>query len=211
MTKDDFDLIICESCYQVTKQTYFEATRIKYNCIPKEYARELLKAFKRLENEVQNTNLNNVSQKYDVFLCDYEGNKYSANEIEESINEIWRDLNAYVQSIDSGTNTSGQDNKLTLNQIALKYVYEGKSITRDNGNEIAKLHGYNSGEKLFQLYTFFSSPTNRKAKPTTCTPKKMKNKIELFESVINILPESNKSRAEDELNILKKIYEAEYQ
>jgi len=101
--------------------------------------------------------------------------------------------------------------KLKIEQIALKYAYEGIHITRENGNEIAKKYGHNSGEKLFQRFTYFLSSANRKAKPTPCTPRKLRNKIELFESVLNHLSENNKKRAIDELNILKTIMENEYQ
>jgi len=101
--------------------------------------------------------------------------------------------------------------KLKIEQIALKYAYEGIQITRENGNEIAKKYGHNSGEKLFQRFTYFLSAANRKAKPTPCTPRKLKNKIELFESVLNHLSENNKKRAIDEIKILKTILENEYQ
>lgn len=101
--------------------------------------------------------------------------------------------------------------ELKINQIALKYAYEGLQITRENGNEIAKKYGHNSGEKLFQRFTYYSSSTNRKGKPTPCTPKKLDNKIKLIESIIELLPTDKQGRAKDEVSILKKIYDAEYQ
>lgn len=104
-----------------------------------------------------------------------------------------------------------QKPELSINQIALKYFYENKSITRDNGNEIAIQHGHNSGEKLFQRFTFFSSTTNRTGRPTPCTPKKLNNKIQLFEGVILLLPKNSQQRAKDEIQILKNIYDTEYQ
>ena len=104
-----------------------------------------------------------------------------------------------------------QQPKLKIKQIALKYFYEGLQITRENGNEIAKKYGHTSGEKLFQQFTFYSSTTNRKAKPDLCTAKKLKNKIELIESVIELLPLEKQARAKDEVSILNKLYEAEYQ
>ena len=104
-----------------------------------------------------------------------------------------------------------QQPKLKIDQIALKYVYEGLQITRENGNEIAKQYGYTSGEKLFQRFTYYLSTANRKAKPDLCTPKKLKNKIELIKSVIELLPIDKQARAIDEVAILNKIYEAEYQ
>jgi hypothetical protein len=104
-----------------------------------------------------------------------------------------------------------QKPKLRIDQIALKYVYEGLQITRENGNEIAKEYGHNSGEKLFQRFTYFSSSANRKGKPNSCTPKKLDNKIKLIESVIELLPTDKQKRAKDEVTILKAIYETEYQ
>lgn len=104
-----------------------------------------------------------------------------------------------------------QKPELKIDQIALKYAYEGLQITRKNGNEIAKEYGHSSGEKLFQRFTYFSSPANRKGKPNLCTPKKLDNKIKLIESIIELLPIDKQKRAKDEVSILKKIYEAEYQ
>ena len=100
---------------------------------------------------------------------------------------------------------------LTISQIALKYVYEGLQITRVNGNDIAKKNGHNSGEKLFQKYTYYTSQTNRKGKPIPCTVKKLKNKIELIESVIELLPTDKQEKAQDEVLILKNILDTEYQ
>ncbi|MFN6377921.1 MAG: hypothetical protein ACK4WD_01500 [Flavobacteriales bacterium] len=104
-------------------------------------------------------------------------------------------------------------NKLKVKQIALIYVYEGLHITRQNAKEIAAQYGYkarNSGEGLFQDYTNYCSTANRKGKPTACTPKKLQNKIELFESIVNHLSENNKQKAIDEIRILKTLLESEY-
>jgi hypothetical protein len=110
--------------------------------------------------------------------------------------------------------TETKTDKLKVPQIALIHVYEGIQITRGNAGEIAAKYGYrskNSGEGLFQDYTNYCSTANRKGKPTPCTPKKLKNKIELFESVVNHLSDNNKQRAIDEIQILKTIFENEYQ
>jgi hypothetical protein len=104
-----------------------------------------------------------------------------------------------------------QKPELKIDQIALKYAYEGLQITRENGNDIAKEYGHNSGEKLFQRFTYFSSLANRKGKPNLCTPKKLDNKIKLIESIIELLPTNKQERVKDEVSILKKIYETEYQ
>lgn len=104
--------------------------------------------------------------------------------------------------------------KLKVKQIALIYVYERNQITRLNASGIASSHGYtakNSGEGLFQDYTFFCSPANRQGKPDPCTRIKLKNKIKLFESIIEHLSDTVKQRASDEIKILKTHYKAEDQ
>ena len=101
--------------------------------------------------------------------------------------------------------------KLTIKQIALKFAYEDQQITRKNSEDIVKQYGHNSGDKLYNEFTYFSSRANRKGKPNICTPKKLKNKIELIESVIELLPTNKQGLAKDEVSILKKIYETEYQ
>ncbi len=107
-----------------------------------------------------------------------------------------------------------KNDKLKVPQIALIHVYEGVQITRNNAGKIAAKYGYtskSSGEGLFQDYTNYCSTANRKGRPTPCTPKKLKNKIELFESVVNHLSENNKQRAVDEIQMLKTLFENEYQ
>ncbi|MDD3875846.1 MAG: hypothetical protein PHT69_04450 [Bacteroidales bacterium] len=98
---------------------------------------------------------------------------------------------------------------LTINQIALKYVYESISITNDNCNEIAKDFGL-KGQRLLNQYNYYSSPINRKEPPFNYTQKIFKNKIKLFKSVIEILPEACKQKASDELKILEYHYNNEF-
>lgn len=100
--------------------------------------------------------------------------------------------------------------KLKIDEIALFCVYEGKQITRTNGNDIAREFGHKSGEKLFQRYTYYSSAANRKAEPTPSTLKKLDNKINLFESVVKLLTNEDRERATDELSMLKTIRETKY-
>jgi hypothetical protein len=100
---------------------------------------------------------------------------------------------------------------LSINQIALKLAYEGLRVTRDNADEIVKQYNHNSGEKLFQKFTYYSNTANRKGIPNPPTAKKLQNKIELFESVIELLQEPNKKRAINELKILKTTFENEFE
>lgn len=110
--------------------------------------------------------------------------------------------------------TETKTDKLKVPQIALIHVYENILITRENAVEIAAKHGYTaklSGEGLYQDYLKYVNVNDRKAKPTAETKKTLKNKIELFESVVNHLSDNSKKRAIDEINILKTIFENEYQ
>ncbi len=108
------------------------------------------------------------------------------------------------------TKNNNKVDKLKIDQIALKYAYEELTITRKNSDKIAKEYGHNSGEKLFQRFTFYLKSANRKGRPTLCTPKKLDNKIKLIESVIELLPAAKQGRAKDEVKILKAIFENEY-
>jgi|TARA_B110000879_G_scaffold106228_1_gene142994 hypothetical protein len=101
------------------------------------------------------------------------------------------------------------EGKLSIKQIALKHVYEGNQITRNNGNQIAQIHGHNSGEKLFQEYTYYTSKTNRKGKPAPFTIRKLENKITLFEDVLELLSPENQGRIKDEIAILKSFRETD--
>jgi hypothetical protein len=105
--------------------------------------------------------------------------------------------------------TLKQNPKLSLKQIALIHIYNGVQITRDNGNEIAKEYGHKSGEKLYQDYTKLVNISDRKGDPGT--GQKIKFQIRLLESVIELLPVDKRKQPNDELSILKGIYEAQYQ
>lgn len=131
--------------------------------------------------------------------------------LEIYLNDFVRQCEVLLKLYKRQLQTKAKSEGLTISQIAIIHFYNGIQITRDNGNEIAKQYNHTSGEKLFQQYSFYSSATNRKGKPTPCTPKKLKNKIELFESILIHLNDSAKQRANDEIKILKTIYENEYQ
>ncbi len=101
--------------------------------------------------------------------------------------------------------------RLNMNVIALMYVYNEIFITRDNADDIAKKYYYisnNSGEKLYQKFISYQNRTDRKANPQSKI--KLKNKIKLFETVIELLTnEISKAKANSELTILKN-FESEY-
>lgn len=99
--------------------------------------------------------------------------------------------------------------KLTIRQVALKLVYEGRQVTRGNSKQIVKEYGHKSGEKLYQLYTEYLSPTNRAGRPIPCTVAKLKSKIKLFNVVADILSEPFKSKAIKDRDHLKSILDDE--
>lgn len=94
---------------------------------------------------------------------------------------------------------------ITLAELALKSYYTDQTITRKNSLEIAKLQGHNSGEKLFQLFTKYSSRQNRIG--VEQTKKKNLNKLKLLESVVALLPEAHKQRVIDEINTFKAAFD----
>jgi hypothetical protein len=105
----------------------------------------------------------------------------------------------------------GTTPKLTIDQVALFHVYEGLPVTRENAEGIVKQYGHTSGDALFNKFIKFSATTNRIGKPQPNTPQKLQNKINLIGSVIPLLSEPKKQRAIDEQNILKKIFENEFE
>ncbi|MBT3385776.1 MAG: hypothetical protein HN778_05840 [Prolixibacteraceae bacterium] len=102
-----------------------------------------------------------------------------------------------------------ESSKLTLRKIALINFYINKPITEDNKDEIAKQYDWKSGHKLYQHYSFYSSRANRLALPDPFTKKKYNNIIELFEKVIEHLPDNYKQKAIDEKKTIESKYNSE--
>lgn len=99
---------------------------------------------------------------------------------------------------------------LSISQIALIHFYQNMQITRSNCEEIVRGYGYNSGEKLFQKYTYFSSRCNRIGEPISCTPKKLRNKIELLKSIINLIPDDKQQEITQDIMALENKYNTKY-
>lgn len=118
-------------------------------------------------------------------------------------------LETYIQFLDNKlfvnqkTNTTKTGNELGLNELALKLVYEGVKITRHNAKEYLTGTKYTSGDRLYLNFNHWSVVGNRKANVDPFTLTKLKNKIELFETVYELLPEEKKSTAKIEIEKLK--------
>lgn len=122
--------------------------------------------------------------------------------ITDLLEQINNEYDLYKKGLKKDVSDSEQGiKKQSLKEIALKYVYEDKIITRENANQIAVKFGHNSGDKLYQFFTFYYARANRKADPEGKI--KLLNKIRLFESVIMILSEKAKLKALAELEILR--------
>ncbi|MBK8486100.1 MAG: hypothetical protein IPL31_17585 [Saprospiraceae bacterium] len=166
------------------------------------------------------------------YICFYYNDKYKYPII-DYILEQSKDVDFYkqyyssvielIQSIDYNTIVSNisatheyskeEVNKLKIPEIALIHVYEGIPITRHNSSEIAAKYGYtanNSGEGLFQDYTYYKSSANRKGKPNPFSQRKLLNKIRLLESVTTRLTINALTRARDEIKILKTLFDSEF-
>jgi len=236
MTKQDFDLILIESFVHVSKQSYFNGKREEYKCYVDEYCTGLKDSFDRLNDEVNKPDYeyceimfpNGTVQAYIGYArstieakfkdpLDEESQfqiddckivyphlrtkfEYFGKSITLSVEimaAIWADLEKYLRSV--APVEPQQKNVLTIKQNALLSFYEGKILKRDNG------------QKLYQTFQYYSKTCNRTGEPPKCTAKILMNKIELFESIIKLLPDSKKQRATDELNVLKQTYRTEYQ
>lgn len=115
-----------------------------------------------------------------------------------------------LTGLDKATPATSGKASLSLRKIALIHVYRGVPITRENCNEIALENGYKSGEKLRILYGEYKSASNRKGTPTPCTPRKLRNKIDLFESVLPHLSDADKQRALSDIQTLNTHFENLY-
>ncbi|MDI5897019.1 hypothetical protein [Flavobacterium yafengii] len=91
--------------------------------------------------------------------------------------------------------------ELTLKQLALKLVYEGKDVTRNNSKDFLINTKFNSGDKLYNEFKFYRNTNDRKSNPQSRV--KLNNKIKLFKIVIDLLDDKFKPKALDELKILK--------
>jgi hypothetical protein len=104
-----------------------------------------------------------------------------------------------------------EDLSLSIPQIALKYIYERKLINRENSWGIVRQYGHASGDALYNKYIQYSSDANRKGVPHPLTPRKLQNKIELLESIIDLVPTDKQTKIKEEVMGLKRIQEDEFQ
>lgn len=90
---------------------------------------------------------------------------------------------------------------LILEEIALKLVWEGKNVTRENAIDFLIGTKYKSGEKLYNHFILYRNSTDRRSDPQSKV--KLKHKIRRFEKVIEVLDDKFKPQAEDELKKIK--------
>ena len=189
--------------YNITHRAKNELLRleiqegIKFSLVLNNVRKDISKLHLSIDAIIKTNNLNHVDIMpfYDCFFW--------------TVNWFWQFEKWFNETFPCDVNTGKEKTGLTLRQIALKYLYEGKLITRENGDSIAKQYGQNSGEKLFQHYTHYSATPNRVGKPSPLTRKKLENKINLFQSVVDLLPEHKRQRAIDELKTLRNHYSNE--
>lgn len=91
--------------------------------------------------------------------------------------------------------------ELSLKAIALKCFYEKKVLNRESAKKELEGTRYISNDKLYTHFSKWSNNTDRKAYPESKL--KLKNKIEIFEIVIESLSPKNRENAIKDLNILK--------
>ena len=129
--------------------------------------------------------------------------KAAYNENKESINE---GLEIVIKTIQEAKgkalSISNIETKVPIKKTALFMVFNGETMGKTKGE---------SPTKLYNTFKYYSEISNRKGIPPNCTAKILHNKIRLFEEVIEMLPETKKAKAKDELKILWDRYNSEYQ
>lgn len=94
----------------------------------------------------------------------------------------------------------GSKPKLSLSQIALRYVYMGEVIPRgEKANEIARQYGHTCGEALRKHYNYYNQRKNR----TGITRDKVKKVVADIEAVIPYLDGEYGQEAHSDLEKLK--------
>jgi len=190
-----------------------------YGANAKQYVRDIHLNFFHVQHTGANEGWGYVKEQYPTTLTHKVVKEYGyysgiVNKVEEQVKKYPLQFATFDKCEHNLPPQQTKTEKLKVPQIALIHIYENILITRENAVEIAAKHGYTaklSGEGLYQDYLKYVKVNDRKAKPTAETKKTLKNKIELFESVVNYLSDNSKQRAIDEINILKTIFENEYQ
>jgi hypothetical protein len=91
--------------------------------------------------------------------------------------------------------------ELTINEIALKCVLEGTNLDRKKAKEELEDTIHKSSDKLYNKYIYWMLKAERIGDPGSHA--KLRNKIKLYERVIQFLPDHKKSDAESELKTLE--------
>lgn len=91
----------------------------------------------------------------------------------------------------------------TIEKIALKLVYEGKFVTRQNAKEFLVGTTHKSGDALYNCFMEWSDNGYRKADPDGKDSLLLKNKIKKFEEVSEMLSEDKRAKIKDEIVILQ--------
>ena len=91
--------------------------------------------------------------------------------------------------------------ELTINEIALKCVLAGTNLDRKNAKEELEGTIHKSSDRLYNKYINWSLKAERIGDPGSHA--KLRNKIKLYERVIQFLPDHKKSVAESELTTLE--------
>lgn len=94
--------------------------------------------------------------------------------------------------------------KLKVSQIALIYAYnEIPILPGEDSIKIAELYHNKSGAHLYNKFIFYFNRANRRGKPHPFTDKKLSNKIQLLESVIDLVNPDKREKVRDEIKMLK--------
>lgn len=141
-----------------------------------------------LADETNNQELyNKFSVLNDLFIHFYE----------DCVNSIGKEIKT-VKS--TSTNPKDKD-RFGIPEIALKLIYEGKTVPREEAKKYLIGTRYNSGDALYNKIKFYEKPINRTGYPGS--KEKFDNQVERLTKVIDSLDQPYKEKAITELKILK--------
>ena len=96
--------------------------------------------------------------------------------------EALNPLRLLIQKLSDTAISPKEERKYTMEEIGILCVYSGKTVTRDNGDEIALEYGFNSGDRLYQHFVHYSHRANRIG--TEDSKVKTQNKIKRIRKIL---------------------------
>jgi len=203
--QSDAQLTLCHRFIKKQYDLLYEKLCGKYDYLPRSYV------FMNVKKHLKTLKMNNEKIEFLINIStDFKQNKNILGPLDEI--DFVENCELEIKKLEKLSAFTAppkqikkSDSKLSLRQIALLHCYEDKLITRDAAKSIASEHNYNSGDKLYQFFTFYNDRRHRIGiVEGSATETTLKSKIELLEGIIVLLNNNPKAknRVVDELQLL---------